>query len=52
MNVKKTYCIVEAPSNCGSHYDCWKEITEGFNRSDLSLKAYCKKKFTEEMNKK
>lgn len=26
MNVKKTYCIVEAPTNCGAHYDCWKEI--------------------------
>lgn len=29
MNVKKTYCIVEAPSNCGAYYDCWKEITNG-----------------------
>ena len=20
---------MEAPSNCGAHYDCWKEITQG-----------------------
>jgi len=29
MKVKKTYYIMEAPSNCGAHYDCWKEITQG-----------------------
>ena len=27
--MKKTYCIVEASSNCASHHDCWKEIIGG-----------------------
>lgn len=27
MHVRKTYCIIEAPSNCGSHHECWQEIT-------------------------
>lgn len=44
MNVKKTYCIVEAPTNCGAHYDCWKEIisnlkAKGWHQSNNPKKS-------------
>lgn len=43
MNVKKTYCIVEAPSNCGGHYDCWQEITKGLKAKGWHLSSSPKK---------
>lgn len=24
----RTYCIIEATSNCGAHYECWQKITK------------------------
>jgi len=41
--MKKTYCIVEAPSNCGAHYDCWKEITSGLKARGWSATKNPKK---------